>query len=382
MRAGVEAAHDVSALGISQTTPSPKAAALARELNITTATRPEMLKRKVNHNTIQSTEGHLEVSHGKTGPFRRISFLCWMTVRAIRHARKHRPEIIHAHDTVVLPIAVILRALFRAKIVYDAHELESDKAGGSRVQNKLILMIENICWPWISEFITVSDGIGEWYSSKFGEPQATIILNSPDLRKHTDQTKDLASGSDLNVRTEIDASPEDIVFMYVGALEPGRGIEELISVFSNTEITGKLAILGDGSIREKLSTLSQGQDNIFVLDAVPHDRLVDFIRSADYGFSLIQNISLSDFLCLPNKMFEYLHAGLTVVCSDFPEMSRVVNENGFGYAVAEDEDSIAQVVNSLCGMVRPEKISADRIQNFTWAAQSYKLQELYKSLEN
>lgn len=373
MKAGTAAGHDVTALGIAQSQPSDAALQRARELGVTTAVRPRLLGRRLLAAEQASANDHLEVSQGRTGPLRRIGLLLWMTGRAMGHARRHKPQIVHAHDTVVLPIAVLLRVFFRAKVIYDAHELESDKAGGSRLQNRLILTVEKICWPWVRGFITVSEAIGDWYAERFGAPRALIILNSPE--SHAAGSPSQTGAGD--VRSQIGAGEDDLIFLYVGALESGRGIEELITVFSQPQVTGTFAILGDGSIREHLKSLAQGHDNIRVLDPVAHSALVGYIATADYGFALVQNISLSDYLCLPNKLFEYLHSGLTVVCSDFPEMARIVNENQFGYAVSEDVDSITSLVESLTRQPRPAKIDFSRIQEFTWDAQARKLQDLY-----
>jgi glycosyltransferase involved in cell wall biosynthesis len=370
--------NQVSALGILQPKLFRETGNLLEELNISLVMRPKVLWRQSPEARNQTTPNQLEVSRGRTGPLRQAALIIWFTGKAIGLAKRAKPDIVHAHDTIALPIAVALRILFRARVIYDAHELESNKAGGTRLQNKLILTLEKMCWPWIRGFVTVSEAIGDWYWRKFGAPRAVIILNTPETVEPLKMLEEVREVPD--VRAQLAASESDLVFIYVGAFEPGRGIEELITVFSNPDISTKLAILGDGTMREELKTLSWGHDNIFVLDAVPHDCLVRFIGTADYGFSMIQNISLSDYLCLPNKMFEYLNAGLTVICSDFPEMSRVVNQNTFGYAVEEGIESILGLVQSLSSQPRPPKIERARIEEFTWRAQALKLQALYVSL--
>jgi glycosyltransferase involved in cell wall biosynthesis len=378
MRAGLASGNKVLALGILQPRLFGESTKLHEELDIRLAVRPKALQRRSLKAEIHAPLSQLEVSRGRTGPLRHLALIIWFTGKAIGLARKAKPDIVHAHDTIALPIAVALRIFFRATVIYDAHELESDKAGGSRLQNRLILAIEKACWPWVGGFITVSQAIGEWYRRKFGAPGAVIVLNTPEVAAPLVMPEDFREESDIRVLMA--ASEGDLVFTYVGAFEPGRGLEELIAVFSKPEVLSKLAILGDGTIREQLRTLAFEHDNIVVLDPVPHHHLVKFIGGADYGFSMIQNISLSDYLCLPNKMFEYLNAGLTVICSDFPEMARVVNENAFGYAVEESVESIFDLVQTLSREPRPQKIELARIEEFTWRAQALKLQALYVSL--
>ena len=93
-----------------------------------------------------------------------------------------RPKIIHCHDTLVLPVGVILSILFNSKLIYDAHELESQKNGQSKVLSKITLFIEKISWRFIDLFITVSPSIIDWYQKNLGKKESLLILNSPQLR--------------------------------------------------------------------------------------------------------------------------------------------------------------------------------------------------------
>ena len=79
--------------------------------------------------------------------------------------------------------------------------------------------------------------------------------------------------------------------------------------------------------------------------AVPTDDVVRWAAGADVGLALIQNVSLSYFLSLPNKLFEYVAAGLPVVASDFPELRGVVEGRGLGVVCPpDDRDAIARAI--------------------------------------
>jgi glycosyltransferase involved in cell wall biosynthesis len=71
---------------------------------------------------------------------------------------------------------------------------------------------------------------------------------------------------------------------------------------------------------------------------VPHEELLRLTASADIGFALIEPISESYRLALPNKLFEYIMAGVPVVASDLPAMKEVLDAHGVGIAVSADED--------------------------------------------
>lgn len=375
MKAAAAAGYDVSALGIADETPlEGEKLNLAKELSIETAVRPRMLKRKGRTTTSSLESGYLEVSHGKTGPVRRAMLPIWLLTRGALHLRASRPDMIHAHDPIALVVAVMLRLFFGTLVIYDTHELSSQKAGTSAFQGKLVFLLEKLCWSSIGAVITVSESIADWYMSNLGEPRAVVVLNSPEFMARG------GAGVSSNIRADIGANESDLVYIYVGALEPGRGIDELVTSFSRFGASSKLALLGDGTIRSRLREAAIDISNIFLPDPVPHETLIHYISSADYGMSLIQKISLSDYLCLPNKVFEYLHAGMPIVCSDFPEMSRLVTENNFGFVISEDVNSITELLSELSLQPRPKKIELVRIQSYTWRAQSAILLGLYERL--
>ena len=96
-------------------------------------------------------------------------------------ALKARPDIIHCHDILVLPVGVILKAMLGSKLIYDAHELESNKNGLSPFLGKLTLKVEKVLWRHVDGFITVSNSILDWYKTNFNcvDKKLEVILNAP-----------------------------------------------------------------------------------------------------------------------------------------------------------------------------------------------------------
>ena len=76
-----------------------------------------------------------------------------------------------------------MKLFFGSKIIYDAHELESDRAGLGKFMGKAVFLVEKIAWRWIDGFITVSPEIMSWYYKKFSNKPGKVILNAPLLKK-------------------------------------------------------------------------------------------------------------------------------------------------------------------------------------------------------
>ena len=76
--------------------------------------------------------------------------------------------MVHCHDSICLIAAVLLKRFVGCCLVYDAHELESDRNGQSRLFGAITLWIERVCWSSVDLFITVSESIDFWYQTKLG----------------------------------------------------------------------------------------------------------------------------------------------------------------------------------------------------------------------
>jgi glycosyltransferase involved in cell wall biosynthesis len=290
-----------------------------------------------------------------------------------------RPKIIHCHDTMVILAGVIIKFLTGAKLFYDAHELESNKNGQSRILSKGTLFLERLCWRNIDHFITVSPSIIRWYEQNLGDKPNTLILNSPSMDKDNIVSKNAANKE--NYFHEKYQIPSDkLVFLYVGILGEGRGIDLIVDVFKKSSFMSHLVFLGYGKLSNDLKALSKKHINIHVHDAVAHDEVVDIAKSADVGLCLIQNVSLSDYYCLPNKLFEYCFAGIPILASNFPDILKVINQYKLGVCVDLNVESITEGIKQFECNEFDVNFSAADLSRLGWVAQAQKLTKLYENV--
>jgi glycosyltransferase involved in cell wall biosynthesis len=299
---------------------------------------------------------------------RHVCSLFELTMKMLSRSLRPKSKIVHCHDTLVLPLGVVVKILTGAKLIYDAHELESDRNGITAAQSRLTLFVERILWRFIDGFIAVSPSIEKWYHGNFGSKRSVVILNSPLFSgEHSVQSDYLRQTFSI---------PEDSrIFIYVGILGRGRGLELISEVFAQPGINAHVIFLGFGEMTEELKGKAALTGNIHLHEAVPHARVVPLLRSADYGLCLVENVSLSDYYCLPNKLFEYCFAGLPVLASDFPDIRAVVEEYDLGVCFDADSTGLTKVVKDLESAEK--RILSSDLRPLSWQAQEEKLVHFY-----
>ena len=310
------------------------------------------------------------------GRFRSLRYsiiLFELILRMVPMAVARRPTVVHCHDALVLPIAAFIKLLTNCALVYDAHELESCKSGQSRVMSIVTLFIERVCWRMVDTLISVSPPILQWYRERLGPKQSVLVLNSPIHSK----VKHRSTSQSRYFHQCFGIPLDQKVFIYLGILGRGRGIIQLLAAFGEPLTRSHIVFVG---YRDSVGVAEAAKNfpNIHIHPAVPHDQVVDLAREADVGLCLIENVSLSDYLCLPNKLFEYAFAGVPVLASRLPEIARVVNEFGLGICCDNDVESIRNAVRKIehDGLEKPQ----GDLSELSWETQAKRLQDAYRVL--
>lgn len=129
-------------------------------------------------------------------------------------------------------------------------------------------------------------------------------------------------------------SRDNFLIMYHGGLMPDRGIEILIDTLTlNPKIY--LFLLGDG--REdyiaglvKYAEKKGVDQRVSIHQAVSYDELWKYVGAADAGMIMIRDAWKSYYYMLPNKLFENIQSETPVVCSNFPVITKLVEEYQIG----------------------------------------------------
>jgi glycosyltransferase involved in cell wall biosynthesis len=116
------------------------------------------------------------------------------------------------------------------------------------------------------------------------------------------------------------------ILLLQGGLSSGRNLEVLVNAMryvKNTSVV--LVILGDGFLLSKLQAKVKSQaENVYFHPAVPQKDLLSFTVAADAGVIPYQATCLNNYFCTPNKLFEFIAAGIPILASDLPEIRNMV----------------------------------------------------------
>ena len=302
-----------------------------------------------------------------------FSYLSW---RAI----KNEPaDVYHSHDLNTLLVGWFAKRRTGGKLVYDAHELFIELANVSCLERPVYKLLER-------RLIYLSDAVivpGAWrgnhLSEKYGISLPTIILNCP-----------LLAGGQLHtysLREKLGVSDTEPVIIYTGGYSPGRGLKNLITSAPYLD-RGIIIFMGWGPLEQELKELVRVEhleEKVLFTEPVTPEEIVGHITTASIGVVIYQNTCLNNYYASSNKLFEYMHAGLPVVCSDFPALKEIVESYQLGKTFdPDDPESIAEAINYVLAgngkynEMRRNALEAAKI--FNWENESKKLLALYEGL--
>jgi glycosyltransferase involved in cell wall biosynthesis len=312
-------------------------------------------------------------------------------------ARDCAADIYHAHDLDTLAVGVWLARRHRARLVYDSHELfldMIDPASEGRALPMLSLLkqraarsafarLERALIRRADRVITIGPAAGDILARRYGIPRPTLVLNCPPFR-------DLSARSGY-LRQRLGLAPEQSILLLQGGVLPGRGLLELVQSLPLLPAEYHLVFLGfnlgtyQEPVRQEIRRLGL-ESRVHLLDALPPEQLLQATASADLGIILLAGHNLNDRIAMPNKMFEYMMAGLPFVATDWPEMGRVMRETGAGLPIFPLTPEV--VANGIrqafadaphWGAMREAGLAAAR-REYNWERQAEHLLEAYTEI--
>jgi glycosyltransferase involved in cell wall biosynthesis len=255
--------------------------------------------------------------------------------------------------------------------IYDAHELFTglkEVATRPRIK-KFWTAVERKAVPQYKFGYTVSESIASEFERRYGV-RYSVIRNITRLREFTE-------------------SPSAERFLlYQGAVNEARAFESLIPALQHIDC--RLVVCGDGNFMNQLRKLISDnalQDKVELKGMLSPDELWIIAQKATIGMGVAENTGINQYLALPNKFFDYIHAGIPQIAMNFPEYQKINQQ--FEVAVLLDSiasEQIAEAVNNLLldsvlyQRLRQNCLQARQVLN--WQQEEKKLLDFYQSVFN
>lgn len=303
-----------------------------------------------------------------------VKYIEWHC-RVISYYSKFKIKIIHCHDLLPLAIAVHLKLLTGAKLIYDAHELETEMSSLTGLRKVLSKPYEYFLIRFVDQMITVSPSILGWYKKRFQRMPIQLVRNIP--------IRALSSSRDfVNLRELYGLEKDDLLFIYLGGISKGRGVRTILNAFADPMIKHHVLFMGTGPMLEEVIEASKLNSRIHYRSPVPPGEVTSYVNSADIGLCLYEDTCLNHRYCLPNKLFESMISGLPVLASNLPDQALLVNKYKAGWIVNPHNDSVHEFLDQIT-RAKAVDIRAgllDRTFDLSWENEQLILIDVYKSL--
>jgi len=286
-----------------------------------------------------------------------------------------RPDIVHANDWQALVAAAAAKREAGSRIVYDSHELASEEHADNWlwrvVAQKHTCAIEERFIGLADAVVTVSQGIASTLQQLYALPTRPLVIgNAPAYQM-----------------TEPRPSQEPVRLLFHGIMKGGRGIEALIGAMPLLP-QHLLTLRGDGapSYLDKLKGLAAGlgvADRIAFEPAVPHSEVIPAAAASHIGVFCAPLDTRHNRFAMPNKVYEYLMAGLAVLVTADTDLAVLVRQHGCGMTAADSTPEAIAAALALPSMPDLETMRANALaaaRELSWDREETKLIELYDGL--
>jgi glycosyltransferase involved in cell wall biosynthesis len=290
-------------------------------------------------------------------------------------------DLLVANDLDTLLPNFLVSKLRHVPLVYDSHEYFTGvpELTGRPFVKWVWKKIERFIFPYLKYVMTVSDSLAAQYEKEYGLRPAVV-------RNFSKQSASVKGYS----RQELEISQQDfLIILQGGGINIDKGGEELVEAISMTENVS-LIIAGSGDIIHILKQMVQDlnvTERVRFIPKIPWNELIRYTKSADAGMSLEKNTNLNYRFSIPNKLCDYISAGIPVIASNLPEISKIVRENDCGIIIQEVTPlKIIEAIDTLRNdhdlFNRFKKNSVRASETLNWENESKRVVDFYKGIFN
>ncbi|MDB5109928.1 MAG: hypothetical protein JWR67_1042 [Mucilaginibacter sp.] len=235
-------------------------------------------------------------------------------------AKKHKADLYIGHNLGALRAIIKASEKYNAKCGFDAEDFHRQEVSDEldSVNYKIVKYLEDKYYKRLNYLTTSSSQIANAYSQLYPEREPITILNvfpkNIPIRQHA-----------------INSTGPVKLFWFSQTIGINRGIEDVAKALKLLKTEDyELHLLGSINNEGKQQFIDNellGIKNVFFHSPVPPNELINFATKFDIGLASENNIPLNRDICLTNKVFTYLQAGLAIIASDTTAQKNFLEEN-------------------------------------------------------
>lgn len=301
--------------------------------------------------------------------------MCWFTkgilfylefnTRLLCKLLQMSTDILLSVDSDTLLANTIVSKIKGTPLILDMHELftEVPELVGYPVKKNIWKWVEKLGITQSSKRYTVSKTIAEQYELRYGK-SFEVIRNVP--------MKNLREGDKQKAA--------NFTLVYLGAINLGRGLKELIHALKQIEDI-ELMIYGSGDldveIRKLIDQLSLS-NRVHFIGWIDPKYIPEVLANAHVGVNFLDPKSQSYYLSLANKYFDYIHAGLPIISMNFPEYRLLNQEHKTSLLI--DDLSEPTIVDAILKIKNNSAVYSELVDNCKMAKDAWNWQSESKRL--
>ena len=230
-----------------------------------------------------------------------------------------------ANDLDTLIPNFIISKLRSKKIIYDTHEYFTGvpELKHSHLKRKVWKFFENRIFPRLKTVYTVNNSVRNKYFEEYGN-EISIARNVP----ITEKIQPFEKPPHWKNKT--------ILMLQGAGINEGRGGIELLESMKYLPENFYLVMIGSGTqwdeIKQKRVEWAL-VDKVEMIDKLPPAKLKKYTGLANIALSLDSFDDLNCLYNLPNKIFDYIHAGVPVIATAIPEVKYIVEKYKCGICI-------------------------------------------------
>jgi glycosyltransferase involved in cell wall biosynthesis len=288
-------------------------------------------------------------------------------------------DIYHASDMTALPACYIAARLRHKPVIFEPYELPLAQPWITRwrlLHAVSVHVLRNIV-PHCAGVIVTSPSYAGELRRRYGGQAPVVIRNIPEYQPPVTSDR-------LHRRLGLDS--EMRIALYQGNLQADRGLDVLVYAARFLAPGAVVVMMGGGADRgafESLVAQERVSDRVKIIPAVPYDELLLWTASADIGLIIFRTEAVSYQLALPNKVFEYVMAGVPVLASPLEAVVDLLERYQVGRAIASTSpQAVGLAINSMLSdqdaraRMRHNALAAAK-RDLRWEVESHRLLQLY-----